>query len=215
MNRLVILGSGELGRQIAFYAKEDGHYDVVGFMDDCVEPGTRRHGLPILGPINRAIPLYRDGFYDVVMMGIGYKHFTAREKIYRELSSILRFGRIIHSSAYVDRSCSLGDGVVVYPGSVLDMSVCIGNNVVINAGCVIAHDSKIGDHSFLSPAVNIAGFVNIGSCVNLGIGTTVIDNISIGSGVRTGGGSVVVENIEVKGLYVGVPAKLKKVYDSI
>jgi UDP-3-O-[3-hydroxymyristoyl] glucosamine N-acyltransferase len=86
----------------------------------------------------------------------------------------------------------------------------VGANSILNVGCIIAHHSILGPSCFLSPAVKIAGFVKVAASSTLGIGTVVIDNISICSGVRTGAGSVVIDDITEPGLYVGIPAKLKK-----
>lgn len=210
MKKLAIVGSGDLGQQIAYHALSDQHYTPVGFFDDYQQPGTIRHGNPILGGVEDVERLYKKGAFDVLMTGIGYKHFEKRIAVFERFAPIIPFGSVIHSSSYIDSSCRLGQGIFIYPGCVIDMNTIVGDNVLINTGCIIAHDSHIGDHSFLSPGVNIAGFVTIGKSASLGIGTIVIDNIAIGTGVRTGAGAVVTENISTPGLYLGVPAKLRK-----
>ncbi|WP_152267601.1 NeuD/PglB/VioB family sugar acetyltransferase [Agriterribacter humi] len=210
MKRLAIIGSGDLGQQIAHHALTDKHYQPVGFFDDFQKPGVLRHGYPVLGDVEDIVRLYKENAFDVLMTGIGYKHFETRVAVFERFSFLIPFGSVIHSSSYIDSSCHIGQGVFIYPGCSIDMNATIGNNVLINAGCIIAHDSHIGDHSFLSPGVNIAGFVTTGKAVGLGIGTIVIDNITIGPGVRTGAGAVVTENISAPGLYLGVPAKFRK-----
>lgn len=210
MKRLAIIGSGDLGQQIAYHAQTDGHYDVVAFFDDFQTPGTLRHGIPVAGGVEQVLEHYRDGKFDALMIGIGYKHIGLRQTLYDRFSTDIPFGSVIHTSSYVDKSCTLGSGVMIYPGCMLDMNVVIGDNVLLNIGCVIAHDTTIGTGSFLSPAVKVAGFVDVGPSVILGIGTTVIDNVAIVSGVRTGGGAVVTADLESPGLYVGIPAKFIK-----
>jgi sugar O-acyltransferase (sialic acid O-acetyltransferase NeuD family) len=210
MKKLAIIGSGDLGNQIAYHAQNDGHYQPIGFFDDYLETGIIRNGLPIIGKTNDALRLYDDGKYDVLMIGIGYKYFDLRAHLFNQYFGHIPFGTIVHSTAYVDKSCQLESGIIIYPGCVIDMNVVIDRNVLINVGCVIAHDSKVGRHCFLSPSVNIAGFVDIGEKVSLGIGTSVIDHIKITDNVRTGGGAVVIDDILTPGLYVGIPAKLKK-----
>lgn len=210
MKRLAIIGAGDLGYQIAYHAITDKQHQPVGFFDDFKGRNIEVFGLPILGSINDVLVEFKAGIFDLIMIGIGYKHFDLRAELFDRFYGLIPFGSIVHSSSFVDKSCVIESGVFIYPGCTLDMNVSICHNVVINAGCVIAHDSKVGRHSFLSPSVNIAGFVEIGQKVNLGIGTTVIDNIIIGEYVRTGGGAVVTKNIELPGLYVGVPASFKK-----
>jgi sugar O-acyltransferase (sialic acid O-acetyltransferase NeuD family) len=210
MKRLAIIGSGDLGQQIAWYASNDNHYEVVGFFDDYAATGEIRHGLPILGKLSDVRASFADGVFDELLLAIGYKHFPERRRIFNELKQAVPFGRLIHSSAYVDTSATIAPGAIIYPGCMLDTNARIEENVLLNVSVVIAHDSIVGAHSFLSPSVNVAGFVRIGSCVNLGIGTTLIDNIILEEGVRTGAGAVVTQSLTQPGLYVGVPAGYKK-----
>jgi sugar O-acyltransferase (sialic acid O-acetyltransferase NeuD family) len=210
MKKLAIIGSGDLGQQIAYHARADQHYDVVGFFDDVHPKNVLRHGYPVLGRIDDVEELFRDKTFDVLMIGIGYKHLSFRMSLYAKLKGKIPFGTIIHSSSYVDCSARVGSGSIIYPGCTLDMNVTIADNVLLNVGCVIAHDTTIGESCFLSPGVNIAGFVRINNGVILGIGTTVIDNVEIETGVRTAGGAVVIDDLINPGLYVGIPAKYKK-----
>ncbi len=210
MKRLAIIGSGDLGQQIAWHATSDGKYQVVGFYDDFAVKGLLCNGIPVLGKIEDVESDFGKGEFDELLLAIGYKHFNERMRIFNELKMVVPFGRLIHSSAYVDPSAILGLGVIVYPGCVLDMKTHLQDNVLLNAGVVIAHDTTIGSHSFLSPGVKVAGFVRVGNCVSLGIGTAVVDNLSIADYARTGAGAVVIESITEPGLYVGVPARYKK-----
>jgi len=210
MKKLAIIGSGDLGEQIAWHAHQDNHYSVVGFFDDFADPGIARHGLPILGNLSDVLPSYKNGLFDELLVAIGYKHFEQRKRIFDSLKKDVPFGRLIHSSSYVDPSVKMGSGVVIYPGCVVDMKARLEENVLLNAGVVIAHDTTIGAHSFLSPGVKVAGFVSVGNCVSLGIGTCVVDNIHLCDFVRTGAGAVVTESLTEPGLYLGVPARYKK-----
>jgi sugar O-acyltransferase (sialic acid O-acetyltransferase NeuD family) len=210
MKRLAIIGSGDLGQQIAYHALTDRHYEPVGFFDDYQDAGSTKHGLKILGSVKDVEDKFRDGVFDFLMIGVGYKHLSFRKTLYNQFKDKIPFGTVTHSSSYIDPSCKIGSGVFIYPGCILDMNTVIHDNVLLNVGCIIAHDSTIGLNSFLSPGVKVAGFVSIASEVILGIGTVVIDNITISSGVRTAGGAVVIDNLDESGLYVGVPAKIKK-----
>jgi len=210
MKRLAIIGSGDLGQQIAYQADNTGLYSNVGFFDDFEKTGTTKHGLPVLGGVEEIANTFAKGIFDELIMGIGYKHTVQRAAIFERFVDFVPFATIVHPASYIDKSVRLGKGVLIYPGCTLDMNVTIGDNVLINVGCVIAHDTTIHKHSFLSPGVTVAGFVQIGENVNLGIGTIVIDNITIAKNIRTGGGTTVIDNLAEPGLYVGVPAMLKK-----
>lgn len=207
MKKLAIIGSGDLGQLIAYHAAQNSNYEVIGFFNDFLEKGSLVQSKPILGGMNDIAVLFQQKIFDCLMVGIGYQHFGFRKKIFEQFKGQIPFANIIHSSAYIDPSCQLGEGIFILPGCVLDYNVVLEDNVLLNTSCSIAHDSKVGQHSFLSPRVAMAGFINIGTCCNIGINTTIIDNIQIADNVQTGGGTVVIKNLEKAGLYVGNPAR--------
>ncbi len=208
MKRLAIIGAGDLGQLIAHMAQET--YEVVGYFDDTKTVGERISDIPVLGGVSALDTSFEEGLFNALSVGIGYKHFGFRKMIFDRYLNHIPFANVIHSTAYIDASCTLGEGIVVFPGCVVDQYAQLENNVLLNAGCTIAHHSRVKEHSFLSPRVAIAGFVTVGACCNLGINTSVIDNIQICDYVQTGGGAVVVNDIENSGLYVGIPAKFKR-----
>jgi sugar O-acyltransferase (sialic acid O-acetyltransferase NeuD family) len=208
MRRLGIIGSGDLGQLIAYHARQDKQYEIAGFFDDFKPKDAIVNGIKVLGGLNNVQEAFSLDKFDVLMIGIGYKHFEHRKFWFEKLHKQIPFAIFIHSSSYVDASCIIKEGVFILPGCILDSNVIISENVLINTGVIIAHDSKIGRHSFLSPSVAIAGFVSVGENCNIGINTTIIDNITITNNVQTGGGTVVIKDLEQSGLHVGNPSRL-------
>jgi sugar O-acyltransferase (sialic acid O-acetyltransferase NeuD family) len=207
MEKIAIIGAGDLGQLIAHHAQHSCGISVAGFFDDTKQEGEMVCGVSVLGGVKTVAEHYKKGVFTSCMLGIGYRHMNERERIFEELSAVIPFSKVIHPSCIIDASVLIGSGCFLLPGCVLDKGVRLGNNVLLNTGCVIAHDTHVQDHSFLSPAVNIAGFSTVGKKCVLGIGTVVIDNLQICAEARTGGGTVVTENIEKPGLYVGIPAR--------
>jgi len=207
MKKLAIIGSGDLGQLIAYHAATANLYTIAGFFDDFKSPGDQAHGHPILGGKEDILPQFNQGDFDVLMVAIGYKHFTFRKTIFERFKGKIPYATLIHPSSYVDPSATVGEGTFILPGCTLDMNVTIGDNVLLNTAVSIAHDSAVGNHSFLSPNVCLAGFVKIGNSCNIGINSTIIDSISIVEEAQTGGGTVVIKNIDKPGLYVGNPAR--------
>lgn len=208
MKRLAIIGAGDLGRLILNHSA-DSNYKCVAFFDDTAI-GQIIDGVEVTGGVNSVSLAYEKGFFDVLIIGIGYRHFDFRRSIFEKHLGVIPFANIIHSSSYVDPSVKLGEGIFILPGCTLDHQAEVANNVLINVGCIIAHDTKIGAHSFLSPGVALAGFIEVGEVCNLGIGTIVIDNVKMANSVQTGAGAVVTKNLEEPGLYLGVPAIKKR-----
>ncbi|MEM6686378.1 MAG: NeuD/PglB/VioB family sugar acetyltransferase [Bacteroidota bacterium] len=205
MKRLAIIGSGDLGQLIAFHASHT--YEVVGFFNDYKTTNDTVNGFQILGKVSDIREIYKNDVFDELIIGIGYKHFAVRKALFNDFNKDIPFANVIHPSAYIDKSCSLGKGLVILPGCTLDRNVTLHDNVLLNTGCIIAHDSEVKKHSFLSPGVTIAGFVSVGECCNIGIGTVIIDSIIIENNIQTGGGTVVINNLSKNGLYVGNPSR--------
>ncbi|MDB6171453.1 MAG: hypothetical protein JWL59_764 [Chthoniobacteraceae bacterium] len=207
MIRLAIIGAGALGQQIAQHARQSRLFEVTGFFDDTRAIGEATQEGAVLGPLPAIAQHHHAGAFDELLLGIGYHHLAARERIFEELAPHVPFARFIHPAACVDSSVRLGPGIFVSAGCILDLNAELAANVFLYPGCVIAHDSLIGAHSFLAPAVRVAGRVRVGRRCFLGIGTTVVDDVSLADDVSTGAGAVVVCDLPDAGTYVGVPAR--------
>ena len=206
---LAILGAGELGQQIANFAVSDGHYSKVLFYDDFSAESN------IQGKSEDLLSDYSQNKFSELIIGIGYHHLQPRKEKYEAFKDKIPFGKIIHSSCWVDSSARIGDGCILYPNCTIDKNVIIDDNTILNLNCTIAHDTKIGSHSFLAPSVTIAGFCSIGEQSFLGVGTVITDSVTINSNIKTGAGTVVVKNLSQPGLYIGVPSKIIEKNDSI
>lgn len=206
MKTLAIIGGGDLGQQIAHYALSDNHYEKVVFFDD-FESKKTINSCEVLGNTNEIQVAFENKLFDELIVGIGYKHLKIRKELYERFSGIIPFGKVIHSSSWIDSTAIVEKGSVIYPSCVIDAKTIIKENTILNVGCTIAHDTIIGSHSFLSPRVAVAGFVIIQEQCVLGINCTIIDNICIEKNTQIGGGTVVIQSINKSGLYVGNPAK--------
>lgn len=206
MKTLAIIGSGDLGQQIAHYALIDKHYQKVVFFDDFTNE-KEVNSIPVIGTTQSIESAFNNQLFDEIIIAIGYKHLTVKKQLYEQLQSKIPFGRIIHSSSWIDPTAVVEKGSVIYPGCIIDANAVIKENTLLNISCSIAHDTTVGSHCFLSPRVAAAGFVVIEELSIIGINATLIDNITIASKTQIGGGTVVIQSIEKSGLYVGNPAK--------
>ncbi len=206
MKTLAILGAGELGVQIAHYALTDNHYTRVVFFDDSSNQNDV-NSIPIIGKSHDLEKAFKEKRFDELIIGIGYKHLTAKKVLFEKFKTIIPFGKIIHSSAWVDSTTIIEDGCVIYPRCTLDAKTIVKANTILNIGCTIGHDSIISSHCFLSPRVAVAGFVSVNELCNIGINATIIDNICIKSKTQIGAGAVVIKSIDKGSLHVGNPAK--------
>ncbi|MBU2060219.1 MAG: acetyltransferase [Bacteroidetes bacterium] len=209
MRVLAILGSGHLGQQIAHYAISDNHFDSVVFFDDYTSDKIR-NGFQILGTTNDIKREYLKKSFTELIIAIGYKHLKAKKDLFDRFHGEIPFGKIIHSSSWVDNLAIIEQGCVIYPSCSIDANVIIKANTVLNIGCTVAHDTVIEKHCFLSPRVALAGFIKVEELCVIGINATIIDNITIIAGTQIGGGTVIIKSITNSGLYVGNPARFIK-----
>lgn len=209
MKKIVIVGAGDLGKQICHYIQDIKDMKVIGFLDDFSNKGQKVIGdITVIGKVADIEEFHKADFFDEVVIGIGYKHLEFRKTLFNSLKEKgLTFAKVIHPTSYVDREAIIEEGAVLFPNCHIDKGSKVSSNSLLNIGCSVAHDSTIGPNSFLGPRVNFAGFIKARGMNFFGIGTIVIDNIVIAEGAKTGGGTVVVNNLESSGLYVGVPAK--------
>ena len=211
MNRLAIIGGGDLGVVIANLVSELSEFELVGFfddfaaLDDKIEVQCAR--FPILGRSGDVSDSFVKGHFDQLIIGIGYNHFQVRQAFYDRWNGLIPFANVFHPSVIIDKSCRMGEGIVLLAGCILDKNVMIGNNVLLNIGVAVSHDGIIGDHSFLGPRCALAGYVHIGKRCFLGVGSVIIDNVKITDDVQIGGGALVIDEIPNAGLYVGVPVR--------
>lgn len=211
MKRLVIIGAGDLGQQIAHFVTTDHQFEIVGYVDDWQVKGTVVNGKPVMGCIDDLLSIYNNSLFDEAIIGVGYKHFEFRKSLYERFKGVVPFATFVHSSCYVDPTAEIGDGVVIYPRCVIDRNAHIKDNVFINWGTGIGHDAVLESHSFIAAMVLVAGLAHIGEMCMIGNGTVMIDHISIADSTTIGGGAVVVKNIEApNGIYVGNPARFLK-----
>jgi sugar O-acyltransferase (sialic acid O-acetyltransferase NeuD family) len=206
MKVLGIIGCGHLGHQIANIALSDNHYDDVVFFDD-FSINTITDGFKVIGKIGDIEKEYANNKFDHLFIGIGYKHLKFRLELFNYFWTKIPFGKIVHSSCYMDKSSIIEDGCIIYPRSVIDYKVFIKKNSIININCTISHNTIIGQNCFVSPNCAIAGFVNISNSCFIGLNSTIIDHVSIESNIFIGAGTVVTKDVFFSGVYVGNPIK--------
>ena len=167
-------------------------------------------GIPVTGDDDR-IDSYKPHEIEVVN-GIGSTgNPSTRKKVFTGMKKKgFSFAPVIHPSAVVSDSSSLGAGVQVMAGAIVQPGCQIGDNVIINTGAIIDHDCRLGDHVHLAPGVTLSGGVRVGAGTHIGTGASVIQGITIGESVFVAAGSVVVHDIGDGVRVRGVPARIAK-----
>ena len=170
---------------------------VDGFIDDNPNAGFLS-GLPVLHSISKA---------DEVIVSIGSNRI--RREIAERIGEKVA-GAVIHTSAIISDTASIGNGSVVMAGTVVNADAIIGQHCIINTGATVDHECQIRDYVHIAPGVHLCGQVQIGEGTLIGVGSSVIPCVKIGCWCVIGAGSVVVNDIPDGYLAYGNPCKLVK-----
>jgi len=201
---IVVFGASGHGKVVADAARAAG-LEVRAFLDDApTKQALPFWGLPVLG--FEAFLSQRGRFGEVeVALGVGDNHARARcaERI---AGAGLPLATLVHPSAVVAPSASLGAGTVVMALVAVNPDARVGGGAILNTGCVVEHDCRVGDFAHLSPNAALGGGVSVGDRTHVGLGAVVLPLVRVGSDVRVGAGAVVHRSVADGLTVVGVPA---------
>lgn len=197
MKNIIIIGAGGHAAELRDYIR---HYNqnnppqkigVTGFIDD--NPDNYKHydfEEPFLGPI-KGHAVRTDCFY---IMGIA--NLKYRKGIIEEIQAGGgKFTGLIHPTALISPSATIGEGVVISHNASVGPKVKIGNFNMLNSRCTIGHDTQMGDYNFISPKVALSGNTQIGNGNMFGTNSSTIPGIKVGNDNTIGAGMIVYKNI--------------------
>lgn len=218
MMNLVIIGGGtafyELRGIINTINKRKGPtYNILGILDDNESlHDIKLEGIPILGTLEAA-KKYESQCRFVFAIG-SMNTRLVREKILKKTG--LRedqFESIIHPSAEIDDSATIGNGCIIHSG------VVIGNHVSLKAFNVIAVNSAIGPYATLEKYAMVTSLClvltgcEIGQFSFIGASSTITENIKVGKGSFIGVGSIVTRSLKDGTFGMGNPFRVLNVID--
>ena len=202
---LVIYGAGGLGKEVLSLVNATDSYEVKGFIDDGISPGTLVKGVKVLGGCDELL-----SFDSPINLALALGSPMSKQNVLKKIDrSKVHFPILRHPSVILQEASAIeiGEGTILCAGSILTTDIRIGSHVLINLNCTIGHGVAIGSTSSLMPGVNIAGEVQVGSSVLIGSGVNVINRVNIGDNSIVGMGSVVLRDVEAGITVAGVPAK--------
>lgn len=199
---------GGHGRVVADLVRALGH-QVVAYADAAIT-APKGGGGPAPVELPEAVLLDRAGRVgrlpegvDAVALGVGAN--GARLQGARCIADA-ELPVLMHPSAVVSGSCTLGPGAVVLPLAVINAGARIGLAVIVNSGAIVEHDCVLADGAHVSPGAVLAGGVEVGERAWIGAGATVLPGIQIKADAIVGAGAVVTRNVGRGVTVVGVPA---------
>lgn len=144
MKNLLIVGAGEL-EELAVSCG----YDKIGFLDDNAESA--------LGRIDEYKKFTGDFSEFIVAVG----NPEVRKKVVSLLEGEFKLATLIHSSAYVSNTATIGAGCIVEACSVVNTGSVLGKCSFVNAGAVVNHNSTVGEYSQIDCNAVVAARANV------------------------------------------------------
>lgn len=210
MKNLVIIGAGGCGREILQWAKDinkiEKKWNIKGFLDD--NPTAldgRKCDIPILSDVDHYIIETNDEF----VCGIG--NSKVRKELIEKLESKgAIFTSVIHPSAIVADTASLGKSVVLYPFSLISDNAVVGDGTIINMYSSVAHDSTLGSYCTISAHCDVTGMCCLGDNVFMGTTSNMVPGTKVGNDAYICAGSTVMGRIRDGRKVMGNPARIVK-----
>ncbi|MFD0982579.1 acetyltransferase [Tropicimonas aquimaris] len=204
----IVFGAGSHARAVLAMLKAIGSHDCVGVIDNGqLRPGECILAVPVIGGTDSLAALRAENVsVAYVALGDPVARASAQEKL-TSLGYILP--PLVHPTAYVDPSASLGVGVQICAMAFVGPEATLGDGVIVNTHASVDHETRVGDFSTISPAVAIAGRCIIGNGAFLGIGSKVGHGLIIGDHAQLGAGAVALDDVPPRALAVGIPARVK------
>lgn len=207
--RILFVGASGHGRTAFDAARCQGAFELLGFADNAIPPGTAVAGSTVLGKTAELDRLAAEHRADGYFLGISDNVTRAKvHEILRQQCPRLELVSVIHPSAVVARDVEIGPGSLVLAGAVINTGSRVGTAAIVNTRASLDHDGEMKAYSCLLPGVVTGGNVVIGefSCVCLGAHLS--HKVVIGEHTFVGAGSVVLKDIPAYSLAYGAPARV-------
>ena len=205
LKKVLVIGAGGHARPVISTAIT-ANLDVVGVLDTRYQNKTEFIlGVPVLGGVDKVIEFDPEAFCFVLAIGDN----SERNQIFEYIdSNHFDLPNVLHPTALIDTSATLGGGNFVGPFAHIGPEVRIGDGNIINSYANIEHETKLSDFNQIAPAAVICGRCEIGSHVFVGANAAILEKLKVASQTVIGAGAVITKDIFDQGkTFVGVPGK--------
>ena len=148
MKNIVIIGAGDLGKEVVWLIedinKAEPTYLILGFLDDDEsKAGTEFYGYKVLGGTDQLAVLSEKMPLSAV---IAIQDGKVRRKIAESHPRFNKWESIIHPSAVVASSSSIGGGSILFPHTTVSVDTYAGRFGLYYIHSTICNDCRIGDY---------------------------------------------------------------------
>ena len=207
VSRIIIVGAGGFGREVLHWARDawpDHAAKIAGFLSaDADRLDGHDCGLPILGNPKSFAPKPSDVF----ILGIGIPE--SRRNVAQELISRgAEFGTLVHPTAIVAPTASIGAGSILCPYAIVSDGARVGRLALLNYHSSLGHDASAGDYAVLSPYATLGGGASVGADVFMGMHSSVGPGNCVGAKSKVSANSCALSDAPPSSLIFGSPGRI-------
>ena len=204
--KLLILGAKGMAKITIEALSGQNPYEKIALLDNFAEI-DRVFSYPVIGKCDD-LERYTGSFTHAFVCIADCK--VRMHYLNRLIKAGFQIPNIIHRTAFVSDSATLGTGIFVDVNSVIATDVKVGSGCIVNACAFIAHDARLYDGVNVCPNAAFAGNVTVGENTFIGLGSSIINHVTIGSNSVVAAGSAVISDVPDNVMVAGCPAKIKK-----
>lgn len=200
-NQLYIFGAGWFAVEIAGWAEESG-WSVAGLVE-LLDPGRvgSRHGEYEVVDA-RSVP------QAAMAIAAGGRDHARRDAWSLAERRGCLAGTVVHPTAHVAESATVGAGAILAPGVVVGAGSVARAHALLSRGTLVGHNVTIGPFARLQPGANVGGHVQLGADATVGMAGVVVEHASVGEGAIVAAGAVVLRDVPPYTRVQGVPARV-------
>jgi sugar O-acyltransferase (sialic acid O-acetyltransferase NeuD family) len=213
---LVLVGSGGFGRETAQAVHamnvSGARWRLLGFLDD--DPARHRRVIDGTAVLGGRDLIERLPHASVVVCTGRPGNYVSRMRIVGELGlPPERYATVVHPSAAVSSSSSVGPGSVLLAYAALTAAVSVGAHVAIMPHVTLTHDDVVDDFATIASGASLGGGVRVARAAYLGAGALIGENRTIGAFSLVGMGAVVTRDVPACEVWAGIPARRLRAAD--
>ena len=203
------MGAGGFGREVLLWARDawpEHAAKIAGFLS--ADAGRLNgHACPL--PIVADPAAFEPQPGDALLLAIGIPQIR-REVAESLLAKGAEFLTLIHPTAIVAPSASIGPGSIVCPYAIVSDAASVGRFVLLNYQSSLGHDASAGDFAVLSPYATLGGGASVGEDVFMGMHSSVGPGKRVGARSKVSANSCALSDAPPDSLIFGAPGRVSK-----
>jgi len=206
-SRILIVGAGGFGREVLLWARAawpEHAAKIAGFLS--ADAGRLNgHACPL--PILADPAAFEPQPGDALLLAIGIPQIR-REVAESLLAKGAEFLTLVHPTAIVAPTASIGSGSILCPYAIVSDASSAGRFVLLNYQSSLGHDAAAGNFAVLSPYAALGGGASIGEDVFMGMHSSVGPGKNVGARSKVSANSCALTDAPADSLVFGSPGRV-------